>query len=426
MKLRDLKAELQNEDVFNHEGPDFLVANVKNEMKLKEIFSKARLVLNCVGPYRFFGEPVVRAAIEAKCDYMDICGEPKFIEEMYLKYDDTAKAAQVLVIHACAFDSVPADLGFLFTMRNYAPNCCHHIESFLTVHCGSSGLGGHYTTYESAVHGIGDKSSLQKLRSEIQQKYHLPKIINIGDKLKRYDGLFYHSASKKYAFPFMGADAAVVRSTQRNLSVLIQETTWPQYAAYFTLGSLYNSVRFLFYGSIFQFLCNFSFGRSVLLKYPKLFTNGVFSHEGPSQDQLEGTSFDMTFYSRGTEAPPEGSTAGRTTKNVVTRVTGPEPGYVATPAILVALAKLVLSYRIGPEDALQESNRTSATVASRGDSFSTSASALPRGGVLTPGSAFYNCQEVYNKLREVGIDFQLLDVLAHTGGNSDARLSRRR
>eukprot|EP01042_Synura_sphagnicola_P000044 gene44-43_t len=133
----------------------------------------------------------------------------------------------------------------------------------------------------------------------------------------------------------------------------------------------------------------------------------------------------MTFYSRGTEAPPEGSTAGRTTKNVVTRVTGPEPGYVATPAILVALAKLVLTNRIGPEKALQESDRTSATLASRGDSFSTSALALPRGGVLTPGSAFYNCQEVYDKLREVGIDFQVLDV-ANTGGNGDVPLARRR
>jgi short subunit dehydrogenase-like uncharacterized protein len=35
-----------------------------------------RLVLNCVGPYRFFGEPVVKACAECGTDYLDICGEP--------------------------------------------------------------------------------------------------------------------------------------------------------------------------------------------------------------------------------------------------------------------------------------------------------------------------------------------------------------
>lgn len=35
-----------------------------------------RAVLSCVGPYRYYGHPVVRACVEAGTDYLDVCGEP--------------------------------------------------------------------------------------------------------------------------------------------------------------------------------------------------------------------------------------------------------------------------------------------------------------------------------------------------------------
>jgi short subunit dehydrogenase-like uncharacterized protein len=92
------------------------------------------------GPYRFLGEPVVAACISAGSHYMDITGEPQFMEDMFLKYvtrsyisnnlcdlcaavqcgryHEAATEANVLVLHACAFDSVPADLGVVFCMQN--------------------------------------------------------------------------------------------------------------------------------------------------------------------------------------------------------------------------------------------------------------------------------------------------------------------
>lgn len=44
-----------------------------------------RVVMNCVGPYRHFGEVVVSVCAEVGTDYMDLCGEPEFIEKMQLK-----------------------------------------------------------------------------------------------------------------------------------------------------------------------------------------------------------------------------------------------------------------------------------------------------------------------------------------------------
>ena len=49
-----------------------------------------RLVLNVVGPYRLYGEAVVRACAESGTDYLDICGEPEFMERMEARYGNMA------------------------------------------------------------------------------------------------------------------------------------------------------------------------------------------------------------------------------------------------------------------------------------------------------------------------------------------------
>jgi hypothetical protein len=50
--------------------------DVSKPESLLRMAQAARLVINCVGPYRLYGEPVVAACVEAGVDYMDVCGEP--------------------------------------------------------------------------------------------------------------------------------------------------------------------------------------------------------------------------------------------------------------------------------------------------------------------------------------------------------------
>ena len=57
-----------------------------------------KVVLNCVGPYRFLGERVVRACVESGASHIDISGEEQFIASMHLKYDDRAKEKGCYVI----------------------------------------------------------------------------------------------------------------------------------------------------------------------------------------------------------------------------------------------------------------------------------------------------------------------------------------
>jgi short subunit dehydrogenase-like uncharacterized protein len=54
-----------------------IVADVEDESSLQEMASQARIVVNCVGPYRLYGEPVVRACIASGAHYVDVSGEPQ-------------------------------------------------------------------------------------------------------------------------------------------------------------------------------------------------------------------------------------------------------------------------------------------------------------------------------------------------------------
>ena len=258
-KLNTIRQELS----ISEKVPTY-IADANNCESLNQCFGKAKLVLNCTGPYRFLGEPVVKACVESGSHYMDICGEPQFIEDMFLKYHDAACAANVLILHACAFDSVPADLGFLYTMRQYKDSAlCSSVESFLSVKTGASGMAGHYTTYECAVHGMGDVASLHTIRKEAQSKYNPPKITFSGEKLERVGSVAYNDHVDEYIIPFMGADAAIVRSTARSVAMEKQnagsessaEFIWPQYAAYACIGDAWTNVATMsLYGMVYDMM----------------------------------------------------------------------------------------------------------------------------------------------------------------------------
>ena len=51
--------------------------DVTQRTELKSVMRGADLVMNCVGPFFRFGVPVLKAAIEAGVDYLDICDDPE-------------------------------------------------------------------------------------------------------------------------------------------------------------------------------------------------------------------------------------------------------------------------------------------------------------------------------------------------------------
>jgi short subunit dehydrogenase-like uncharacterized protein len=94
-----------------------LTADVTDDVSLKDLANRARVVITTVGPYLMYGEPLVAACSEAGTDYVDLTGEPEFVDRMYLAHHQTAVQTGARLVHACGFDSIPHDLGAYFTVR---------------------------------------------------------------------------------------------------------------------------------------------------------------------------------------------------------------------------------------------------------------------------------------------------------------------
>jgi short subunit dehydrogenase-like uncharacterized protein len=143
-KLESLRGRLGRGDL------GLLVADVENADSIRKLAEASRLVISTVGPYLRYGEPVVAACAAAGTDYVDLTGESEFVDLMYLRYHAVAKGSGARLVHSCGFDSIPYDLGALFTVSQLPPDVPIALRGF----GGASGSisGG---TFHSAVGQMG-------------------------------------------------------------------------------------------------------------------------------------------------------------------------------------------------------------------------------------------------------------------------------
>ena len=145
------------------------------------------------------------------------------------------------------------------------------------------------------MYGVGDVKKLKKVRNEIIAKCKPPPIQFIGPALELKASTYYYEPRvEKYAMPFKGADVSVVKSSQRTVSMREGKLLWPQYNAYVCLDSQYYAASSAVYGGVFATMASFSVGRAVLLQFPGVFSDGIFSKAGPTAEQLEETRYSLT------------------------------------------------------------------------------------------------------------------------------------
>jgi short subunit dehydrogenase-like uncharacterized protein len=94
-----------------------LPADATDPASLADVAGRTKVVITTVGPYLSYGEPLVAACAEAGTDYVDLTGEPEFVDRMYVAHHATAERTGARIVHACGFDSVPHDLGAYFTVQ---------------------------------------------------------------------------------------------------------------------------------------------------------------------------------------------------------------------------------------------------------------------------------------------------------------------
>ncbi|XP_076641028.1 saccharopine dehydrogenase-like oxidoreductase isoform X2 [Halictus rubicundus] len=361
------------------ENVPIIIADLKDEVSLKKMTEQAKVVVNCCGPYRYYGEPVVKACVSTRTHHVDVSGEPEYMETIQLKYDKEAKEAGIFIVSACGFDSIPCDLGVVFTQNKFDGEV-NTIETYLkcwtTAKIDSAFL--HYATYESAVYGVANYNKLRELRTKLFPE-RLPAL---QPKLKKS---FFHKSLYGWATLFLGSDRSVALRTQRFLYEKYNQRPI-QLQTYVTFKSFFSMLLTIFFGAVFVTLAMFECGRNLLLKYPSFFTGGYVSHEGPSKNVRENTHFSIKFEAKGwTEklADPTGKHEKPPNKLIITEVSGVDPGYGATSTMLLLSAVMILK---------------------ESDKFP------ENGGVLSPGAAFGKTSLI-EELNKKDIKFKVISQI---------------
>jgi len=144
--------------------------------------------------------------------------------------------------------------------------------------------------------------------------------------------------------------------------------------------SLLGIFAYITFGIILGLFGSTSLGRWLLLKYPSIFSLGGFSKQGPSEEEVKSASFKMWFVGHGFSSESLAAKGdSKPDMEVITRITGPEMGYVTTPIILIQCALILLSQRNN----------------------------LPKGGVYTPGIVF-GPTDLQERLQQNGISFDVI------------------
>ncbi len=126
------------EQVRERLGPDagdidLIVVDSSDEANLLDMASSTRVVATTVGPYLEYGAPLVAACAHEGTDYVDLTGEPEFVDRMYVAHQATAEASGARIVHCCGFDSIPHDLGAYFTIQQLAEQAGGEITAPVTM-----------------------------------------------------------------------------------------------------------------------------------------------------------------------------------------------------------------------------------------------------------------------------------------------------
>lgn len=100
--------------------------------------------------------------------YVDIFNILQYMEKMQLEYNKAAQEAGIYIVSACGFDSIPADLGIIFTQQTFGGEI-NTIETYLKLWTTGNVKGSllNYGTWESAVYGMAHMNELRALRTKL-------------------------------------------------------------------------------------------------------------------------------------------------------------------------------------------------------------------------------------------------------------------
>jgi len=108
-KLKKLKERLIS---FNKDlkDLDYIIASSSDQASLNNVAQQTKVVLTTVGPYSWYGEPMLKACVEAGTNYCDLTGEVPWMRKMMDKYGDKARETGSVIVPCSGYDCCPGDL----------------------------------------------------------------------------------------------------------------------------------------------------------------------------------------------------------------------------------------------------------------------------------------------------------------------------
>lgn len=324
------KLEQVKNQVGNKELP-LIIADSEDADSLNEMAAQAQVIISTVGPYLKYGEPLIKACAENGTDYVDLTGEALFIKDMLDKYQQTAKESGARIVNSCGFDSLPSDLGVLFTQNCAQKEYGEYCETInMRVKAAKGGLsGGTVSSMATIFEEIGKDKSLRKQLANpylLNDDDNRPNVRQENVNLPQWD-----AENERWVAPFIMASintrivhrSNLLRDYQYGRDFKYDEAIW------LPAGLKGRLMSYGMTAGIAGFAASMMFkpSRDLLNEHvlPK-------SGDGPSKSEQENGYFDIRFF-------------GYTNKNhqVETKVTGDkDPGYGSTCQMLAQSALCLL------------------------------------------------------------------------------------
>jgi short subunit dehydrogenase-like uncharacterized protein len=266
--------------------------------------ASTKVVATTVGPYDLHGDALVTACVDAGTDYVDITGEPSFWKRTIERHHERASAAGVLVVPCCGFDSIPHDLGALFTAEQLGGDGPREIAGYVRVSGSPSG-----GTWASLVNALGN----------------LRRAGGGGGARSGGERPRIHKAAEvgQWVVPLPTVDPLVIKRSARFCPSFGSSL---QYQHYLQVKSLPKLAQLLAGLGTAAALAQVELGRKLLLRWRG-------SGDGPSEDERAHSKFTVTFV---------GHSEGR---RVRCEVSGRDPGYGLTAMMLTESALTLVQDR---------------------------------------------------------------------------------
>ncbi len=291
-----------------------LVADAEDTDALAEVVATTKVVATTVGPYIEYGGPLVAACAVAGTDYVDLTGEPEFVDRTYVEHNAAAEGSGARLVHCCGFDSIPHDLGAYFTIKELAKEVGGELTAPVTMRGvvrSRAGFSG--GTFHSALTAFSRARQMKEASGARRRMEPRPEgrrsRASVGRPTRDHD-LGY------WLLPLPTIDPFVVARSGAALASYGPAFTYSHYAGTKTL-------RYAVGGAVGVS------GLTVASQVPPLrnaLLKRVPQGEGPSESRREKSWFTVDFVAE---------SAGR---KVHTRVSGGDPGYTETAKMLAESA----------------------------------------------------------------------------------------